>query len=117
MGMNFTKWYRSTLNRDGRVVWWEHVYAFVPFPTAIALFATRYWQTIWPTAIAFLASLAFALWSWRQDLIVHNTDVTEGANTVHDPDAKVPWLSKIFAVAFVVTLGVIVSNWYRTGHY
>ncbi len=115
--MSFTKWYRSTINRDGRVVWWEHVYAFVPLPTVLALFATRYWQTIWPTAAVFALSLAFALWSWRQDVIVHNTDDLDSSNKVRDREAKVPLLTKFYIVVMIGLAAWIVSQWFRFGHY
>lgn len=113
----FTEWYRSTLNRDGRVVWWEHAYAFVPIPSSIGLWGTRYFQSLWPFAILTLLGAVFAVWSWRQDLIVHDTDVADGPNTVRDREAKVPLVTKLYAIGTVLLLIFIIVNWFRTGHY
>ena len=115
--MSFTTWYRSTLNRDGRVVWWEHVYAFAPVPIVIGLLATRYWQTIWPTIVLAVIGVGFGLWSWRQDLIVHNLDDPDSTNKVRDREAKVPLLTKFYLVVMIGLMAWIVSQWVRFGHY
>lgn len=113
----FTEWYRSKLNRDGRVVWWEHAYAFIPVPLALGLFATRYLQALWPSVVALVLGTAFAIWSWQQDLIVHNTDAAHGSNLVRDRTAKVPITTKLYAVVTLLLLCMIIFNWFRTGHY
>jgi hypothetical protein len=113
----FAAWYRANmLNRDGRVVWWEHVYTYMTLPLVVGVYATRHWQTIWPTIVLGGLGLAISLWSWHQDKILHNTDDRDN-NQVVDKTAKVPLVIKLYFVAMIVLMSVIVRQWLTNGHY
>jgi hypothetical protein len=111
----FTDWYRSTIERDNRVVFWEHAYAIMSLPVAISLFATRYWQTFWPTGVVIVLTLLASVWSWRQDVIVHSLEGEEGNLPLQR--TPMPIMTSIYAITCVVMFIIIVVNWFRTGHY
>jgi len=115
MIQRFTEWYRSTIERDNRVVFWEHAYVIMSFPMALSLFATRYWQTIWPFAVTVIITLLASVWSWRQDVIVHSLEGKEGNLPLRR--APMPIMTSIYAITWVILLVTIVVKWFRTGHY
>lgn len=114
--MKFRDRYQQGLHRDGRVILWEHIYAMTIIPLVIGIFATRYWQTIWPTVAALVFGIIMGVWSWRQDLALHDRDDPDN-NTVRDTTKTVPLLTKFYAALTVLLFLWIIRNWIVTGHY
>lgn len=103
---DFNAWFRANmLQPDGRVVWWEHMVAWVPFPTAVGLLLGAREGSLLPLLACMAVGLALGRYSFVQDRIATRLRQSALLAKPQTPSA-VPGYVSIVAIMFLVLLAI-----------
>lgn len=103
---SFNAWFRANmLQPDGRVVWWEHMVAWVPFPTAVGILLSAWDRSLLPLSACMAMGIALGWYSFVQDRMATRLRQSSLLAKPQTP-SKVPHYVSITAVLFLVLLAV-----------
>jgi len=107
---SFNAWFRDRmLQPDGRVVWWEHMVAWVPLPTAVGILLGARQQSLVPLCACTIAGVVMGYYSFRQDQEATRIRQSSMLAKPQTPSAVPKYVSAV-AIVFLILLAVDVMK-------